>query len=176
MGILKLISRNFGKNSRTRLPADLVPFPHDCRGTLQHDGSLCTGCQTCGYVCSPSAITFDTRDPASIVWQYFAEQCSFCDRCVQYCPTHALSFIPESPIVTGDRSLHRQEYQVVYQPCARCGRPIIPIPELALVRLYENRLPVEIATLNKLCEKCRSRAASERIKDGQTGKKTEVKE
>jgi hypothetical protein len=34
-----------------------------------------------------------------------------------------------------------------------------------LVRLYGNRLPEEIATLNKLCEKCRSRAASERIKD-----------
>jgi len=175
MGILNLISRNFGKKSRTRLPADDVPYPLGYRGTLQHDNSLCTGCQTCGYVCSPSAITFDTSDPASIGWNYFAEQCSFCDRCVQYCPTHAISFIAESPIITGDRSLHRLADRVYYQPCARCGRPIIPMPVPVLALLYGNRLPEEIATLNKLCEKCRSRKASERIKEGQTGKKAEVK-
>jgi hypothetical protein len=50
----------------------------------------------------------------------------------------------------------------------------MPVPALTL--LYGNRLPEEIATLNKLCEKCRSRKASERIKDGQTGNTVEVKE
>jgi len=176
MGILNLVFRNFGRNSRTRLPADLVPYPEGYRGTLTHDGGLCTGCQTCGYVCSPSAITFDTSDPAFIAWQYFAEQCSFCGRCVEYCPTHAISFIAESPIVTGDRSLHRLANRVYYQPCARCGRPIIPIPVQALVRLYREQLPEEIKALNQLCEKCRSREASERIKEGQTGIKVKVKE
>ena len=176
MGILNLISENFRRKSRTRLPADVVPYPLGYRGTLQHDNSLCTGCQTCGYVCSPAAITFDTSDPVSIGWNYFAEQCSFCDRCVQYCPTHAISFVAKSPIVTGDRSLHRLADRVYYQPCTRCGRPIIPLPMLSLVRMYGAGLPDEIAALNKLCEKCRSRAASERIKNGQTGKKIEAEE
>ena len=176
MGILNLISRNIGRKSRTRLPDNAVPYPDGYRGTLQHDASLCTGCQTCGYVCSPSAITFDTSDPASIVWLYFAEQCSFCGRCVTFCPTYAISFLAESPIITGDRSLHRLADRVYYQPCARCGRPIIPMPLPVLALLYGNRLPEEIATLNNLCEKCRSRKASERIKDWQTGKKAEVKE
>ena len=176
MGILNLISRNFGRKSRARLPADAVPFPDGYRGTLQHDASLCTGCQTCGYVCSPSAITFDTRDSASITWQYFAEQCSFCGRCVEYCPTHAISFLAEAPLVSGDLSTYRLADQIYYQPCTRCGRPIIPIPAPVLALLYGSRLPEEIATLNKLCEKCRSRKASEHIKDGQTGKKVEVKE
>ena len=176
MGILNIIPRNFGRKSRTRLPADAVPFPDGYRGTLQHDDSLCTGCQTCGYVCSPSAITFDTSDPASIVWLYFAEQCSFCGRCATFCPTDAISFLADSPIITGDRSMHRLADRIYYQPCAHCGRPIIPIPVPVLALLYGNRLPEEIATLNKLCEKCRSRKASEHIKDAQTGKKVEVKE
>ena len=175
MRILNLISRNFGRKSRTRLPSEIVPCPDGYRGTLQHVGSLCTGCQTCGYVCSPSAITFDTSNPASIVWQYFAEQCSFCGRCVEYCPTHSLSFIEESPIVTGDRSLHRLADKVFYQPCARCRRPIIPIPTPVITQLYQDRLPEMIEGLNQLCEKCRSRTAGERIKEGLTGNKIEVK-
>jgi hypothetical protein len=47
---------------------------------------------------------------------------------------------------------------------------------LSLVSMYGSSLPDEITTMNRLCEKCRSRAASERIKNGQTGKKIEVEE
>ncbi len=176
MRILNLISRNFGRKSRTRLPAEVVPCPDGYRGTLQHVGSLCTGCRTCAYVCSPSAITLDTSDPASIVWLYFAERCSFCGRCAEYCPTNAISFIAESVIVTGDRSLHRLADQVFYRPCAHCDRPIIPMPATVLTHLYKDRLPEEIKELNRLCEECRSRRAGERIKEGQTGIKIEVKE
>jgi hypothetical protein len=82
----------------------------------------------------------------------------------------------ESPIVTGDRSLHRLADQVIYQPCVRCDRPIIPIPVPVLTHLYKDRLPEEIEALNRLCEECRSRKAGERIKEGQTGNKVEVKE
>ena len=174
MRILNLISRNFGKKSRTRLPAEVVPCPDGYRGTLQHVSSLCTGCQTCAYVCSPSAITFDTSDPGCIVWQYSAERCSYCGRCVEYCPTKAISFMAEPPIVTGDRSLHRLADKVFYQPCARCSRPIIPLPVPVITQMYQDRLPIEIKALNQLCEKCRSRTASEHIKEGLTGSKMEV--
>jgi formate hydrogenlyase subunit 6/NADH:ubiquinone oxidoreductase subunit I len=175
MRILNLISRNFGKTSRTRLPAEVVPCPDGYRGTLQHVSSLCTGCQACAYVCSPSAITFDTSDRASIVWQYSAERCSYCGRCVEYCPTKAISFMAEPPVVTGDRSLHRLVDKIFYQPCARCGRPIMPMPEPVLTQMYQDLLPKEIKVLNRLCEECRSRKAGERIKEGLTGMKTEAK-
>ena len=174
MGIINLISRNFGRKSRTRLPSNVVPYPQNYRGTLQYDVNLCTGCQTCGYVCSPSAITFETSDPASIEWKYFAERCAFCGRCVQFCPTQAITFNAEMHIVTGDRSLHYLSGKVYYQSCNRCGRPIIPLPTASLMRLYKDRLPEQIAILNGLCEKCRSWTASEHIKYGETGKNTAV--
>ncbi|HEX2979269.1 MAG TPA: 4Fe-4S dicluster domain-containing protein [Anaerolineaceae bacterium] len=176
MGILDVISRNMGSKSRTRLAVDVVPYPKDYRGTLQHEASLCVGCQTCAYVCSPSAITFDTSEPTSIVWQYFTEQCTFCGRCVQYCPTHALTFDAQSPVVTGDRSLHHLADRVQYHPCARCGRPIVPLPVPVLARLYGDGMQFQIEKLNQLCERCRSRLAGERIKAGQTGKNVEATE
>lgn len=173
MRILKIISRNFGKKSRTRLPTEVVPCPDGYRGTLQHVSRLCTGCQTCAYVCSPSAITFDTTDPASIVWQYCAKRCCYCGRCVEYCPTKAISFMAEPPVVTGDRSLHHLADKISYQPCARCGRPIMPMPEPVLTQLYQDCLPIEIKALNRLCEKCRSMTVVEHLKEGLTGIKRE---
>lgn len=175
MNILNVLSNNFGKKPRTRQPDDVVPCPEGYRGTLKHDGTLCTGCQSCAYVCSPSAITFDKGDPTFIIWQYNAEQCSFCARCVQYCPTHALSIIPETPVVTGDRSKHHLADKVYYKPCERCGRPIIPIPAPTLAILYQDHLTQEIEELNRLCDKCRSRRTSERIKEAHTGKKAGAK-
>jgi len=84
---------------------------------------------------SPAAITFDTSDPASIGWNYFAEQCSFCDRCVQYCPTHAISFVAKSPIVTGDRSLHRLADRI-YISLARLRATAYPLAHVKLVSMY----------------------------------------
>jgi len=76
----------------------------------------------------------------------------------------------EMPVVTGDRSLHYLSGRVYYQPCNRCGRPIIPLPTASLMRLYKDRLPEQIAILNGLCEKCRSWKTSEHIKDGKRAK------
>jgi len=72
--------------------------------------------------------------------------------------------------------MHRLVDQVYYQPCTRCGRPIIPIPVPVLALLYGSRLPEEIATLNRLCEKCRSRKQVNISKMGKPAKKLEAKE
>jgi hydrogenase-4 component H len=172
MGILNLIFRNGGRKPRTRLWAEVVPCPDGYRGTLQHAGCLCTGCQTCAYVCSPSAIRFDTSDPAFIIWRYSAEHCSYCGRCVEYCPTKAISFTPEPPAVSADRTLRHLADKIRYQPCARCGQPLIPLPNPVLTRLYQDCLPDKIERLNQLCEKCRSRTAGEQIKEALTGVRT----
>jgi hypothetical protein len=47
------------------------------------------------------------------------------------------------------------------------------MPDPVLTQLYQGRLPEKIEALNRLCEKCRSRTAVERIKEGLTGIKTE---
>jgi hypothetical protein len=49
------------------------------------------------------------------------------------------------------------------------------MPATVLTHLYKDRLPEEIEALNRLCEECRSRRAGERIKEGQTGNRMEVK-
>jgi hydrogenase-4 component H len=164
MGIFSALLHNLSRGARTRRPADVVPSPAGFRGLLQHDLALCTGCQTCAYVCSPAAITFTEESGCAITWRYFAEQCTFCGRCVTYCPTHALQFTETSPVVTQDREQHRIAHTVAYQPCERCGRPVIPLPEFYLRQQYGDPLPPEVLALRGLCESCRRRLASERLR------------
>ena len=169
MGILRIISHNIGREVRTRKPDDLVPYPADFRGRLLHDPDRCVGCEICAYVCSPSAITFAGSTERTIAWEYFAEQCTFCGRCVDFCPSDALSFAREAPVVTGDRTEHRIVHHVPYQTCARCGKPVLPMPEEMLAQYYGGVLPSEVADMSHLCDVCRRRVMGERIKRSFTG-------
>jgi hydrogenase-4 component H len=168
MGIFSILSRNSTRGARTRRPDDRVAFPGGFRGAIVHDAARCTACQTCAYVCSPGAITFGTANPDHVEWRYFAGQCTFCGRCVEYCPTRCLIFEGAMPPVTGDPALHRTAHQVVYQPCTRCGRPVIPLPLRTLQELYGGSVPEEIAAHRGLCERCRRKAAALRL-TGLTG-------
>lgn len=164
MSIFSILSRNSAHASRTRRPDDPVPCPAGFRGMITHDAARCTGCRTCAYVCSPSAIAFGETDPRSLEWTYFAGQCTFCGRCVEYCPTRCLGFEDSTPPVTGDQAAHRVSHRVFYQPCARCGRPIIPLPRPTLQTLYGDAVPDGIVAQHKLCERCRGKAAAGRLK------------
>jgi len=163
MGILSILSRNSARGSRTRRPDDRVPCPAGYRGMITHDATRCTACRTCAYVCSPGAIAFDAADPRFVEWAYFAGQCTFCGRCVEYCPTRCLGFEDAMPPVTGDPSVHRTTHQVVYQPCTRCGQPVIPLPLQTLQALYEGSVPEGIAAQQGLCQRCRQRATALRL-------------
>ena len=171
MGIWRILSRNAAREPRTRLPSAEVPFPEGLRGALRHKPARCTGCQVCAYTCAPAAITFHASDPGSITWSYFAGQCSFCGRCVEYCPTEALDFAPDAPPVTGDPSEHRVAHLVVFPPCPRCGRPVPPIPATLLVRLYGEPLPRGIQSRQGLCERCRGRATAEGLRAQASGRR-----
>ena len=164
MRIWRLLSRNAVRGSRTRLPADDVPCPEGFRGALRHNLEQCTGCQVCAYVCSPPAITFEASDQGSILWNYFAGQCTFCGRCVEYCPTGALTLDEKAPPVAADRSEYFLAHRVVFPACPRCGRPVPPMPAGLLVRLYGDPLPREIRDRQALCERCRGRASAEGMK------------
>lgn len=169
MGILDIVWRNFGRSARTQSPTDMAPTPSPFRGLIEQDASLCTGCKACASVCSPKAISFDEERETGITWKFFAGQCSFCGLCVQYCPTHAITNRGKLPPVTGDQSQLRVSHEILYQPCAGCGRPIIPIPEEALARVYGTALSDMEAEQRSLCQECRRKAASRHIHDAFLG-------
>jgi hydrogenase-4 component H len=165
MGILEIVWRNFGHRARTRRPDDMPPRPSPFRGLIEQDASLCTGCRTCAYVCSPKAISFAEQHETGITWNFFAGQCSFCGLCVQCCPTHAITNRGKLPPVTGDQSLLKVAHEILYHPCTSCGKPIIPIPEEALEQVYGGALTDLEVEQSTLCQECRRKAASRRLHD-----------
>lgn len=164
MGILSIIWRNLTRRARTRRPDDMVPRPAGFRGVIEHDTPLCTGCGTCVYVCAPHAITLEKQGDFAAVWKFFAGQCAFCGLCVQYCPTHAITNRGKLPPVTGDQSQLRVAHEVVYQPCVRCGRPVMPLPSTVLQQLY-GEVTEDVKVAQQLCDECRRKAASRHLLD-----------
>lgn len=169
MRILDVLLANTAKASRSRSPADLVAFPSGFRGELDHQAGLCVGCSTCSYVCSPGAIRIDCL-PEHIVWQYMAVQCTFCGKCVEYCPTKALSFQQQSPAnQVGSETAFTAKHGMAYHNCRRCGERIVPLPVPTLERLYGSALPEDLLGMMQLCEKCRNRTTVERMKGSLCG-------
>ncbi len=168
MNIWNLISRNFGQKAHTRPPQDSLPYPPAFRGDLLHDAALCTSCGTCAYVCSPGAIEVEHTNTVAADWVYQIMQCTFCGRCVEYCPTHALSFDPQ-PRQYVLRELSTLHHRIGYQPCPRCGDPVIPLPKATLMETYNGTVPAGLEQLNLLCARCRKKVYSEAIKRGFTG-------
>jgi hydrogenase-4 component H len=176
MGILGVLWRNALNRARTRTVADVVPTPVGFRGMIEHDASLCTGCRACAFVCAPKAISFDTRDGASIAWKFFAGQCSYCGLCVQYCPTHAITNRGKLPPVTGDASVLRVVHQLDSRPCSGCGRPVVPLPEAVLRELYAGEVTESVREQQTLCDACRRRSTGTALRDALLGPDTKRKE
>ncbi len=164
MGILSVVWRNLTRRVRTRQPDDMVPRPERFRGVIEHETSLCTGCGACAYVCAPRAITCEEKGDSAVTWKFFAGQCSFCGLCVQYCPTHAITNRGKLPPVTGDQSLLRVAHEVPYRPCARCGRPVMPLPNAVLQQIY-GRVAENAEAEQRLCDACRRKAAGRHLRD-----------
>jgi hydrogenase-4 component H len=164
MNILTVLSQNFGRGSRTRKPADAVPYPDGFRGPIHHAEDLCIACGACAYACSPSAIKLDESNPEAVVWKYTEDRCTFCGFCVQYCPTQALSFEAVSPQPLSERSQHYLTHSIALQPCRECGQPMRLIPEVVLKRIYGDPIPEDIVQAQGLCERCRQRATGSRFK------------
>lgn len=167
MDIWTRITRNIFQKAHTRRPEAAVPYPDGFRGELLHETNLCTACGACAYVCSPSAIFLDKSSGDHATWQYQPLKCTFCGRCVEYCPTHALSFDQRLPRPL--LAMPRSEHAIPYQPCSRCGEPVIPLPREVLEEKYGRPVPPEIETLNRMCERCRKKVHGASIKRGFTG-------
>ncbi len=170
MGILKVLFANSGKASRALSPEKLVDFPIGFKGELDHVTSLCVGCGTCEYVCSPGAINVEMEEGSHFNWVYQPVQCTFCGKCVEYCPTNALS-LHQSAM---ENHIGRKEALVIshfvaYQKCENCGEPVIPLPIPTLEELYQGNLPKDLVSMMHLCDKCRNRATVKRMKSSLRG-------
>ncbi|HML22457.1 MAG TPA: 4Fe-4S binding protein [Aggregatilinea sp.] len=171
MSIFQTLLHNSRSKALTHHPDDRVEPPNRYRGQVVQDASLCVGCTTCAYVCSPSAITFEDQVGDHVAWQYDAGRCTFCGRCVAFCPTHALSSVPQPTPLATTRDEQLTVHHIQYQACADCGKPIIPLP-LAALDTFSLPLQTAIAERVHLCEACRKRAASETVKRSFLGEKT----
>jgi formate hydrogenlyase subunit 6/NADH:ubiquinone oxidoreductase subunit I len=166
MGIFSILSRNSAQGSRTRQPEDRVPVPGRFRGAITHAASHCIGCGTCAYVCSPSAITIGQVEGRPAEWRYFSGQCTFCGRCVEYCPTLCLGFEETVVPVTLDLATQRVSHRVEQQACPRCGQPTIPLPLATLQSLHGGELPEDLLLQQRLCERCRGKISAQRLHSG----------
>lgn len=169
MNIFKILTQNLGGGSRTLAPADAVEYPAGFRGVLHHQTELCTACGTCAYTCSPSAIVPDRSDERFVVWRYFEDRCTFCGLCVDYCPTGALSFEARAPEVVQERAQHYISHQIDMEPCPGCGQLFKPLPPPALERLYDHQPAEDVASMARICDKCRRQATSRRFKQALSG-------
>jgi formate hydrogenlyase subunit 6/NADH:ubiquinone oxidoreductase subunit I len=139
---------------------------------LCHDAEICLGCGICAYVCSPRAICLESRDEGFILWKFLAGRCSFCGYCAQHCPAKAIRLESKEPIVAEEQSQNPVEHKVIPKTCPRCGRPIRPLSEKMLKKIYPGDLPEAALEGLYLCEECRRKATVGRIRDAYIGKGT----
>jgi len=153
---LKVISGNLTSDRATVPLPQSVPTPDQFRGPVQMDTHKCIGCGMCSYVCVSNAILGADQENKSYAWSYEPGRCTFCGRCLERCPVHAISMDPaplepyEHP---GERTVH---HVVEFGHCPECGEPVRTAHEDLLKRAFDN-LTEETRELVRLCERCRRR-------------------
>lgn len=161
MGIFHLIGANVMSEPVTLRYPERVPTPEHYRGLVQIESHHCVGCATCAYVCVSSAIIVD-QHISDFVWQYDPAKCTFCGRCVEVCPTQALTMQRERPPIYH----HPQEllicHQIDYPLCEECGQPVRLANERVLMRAFDE-VSEQIRQRIRLCERCRQRHEKETL-------------
>lgn len=169
MSMIKTVLANLFAPDRSRNPGDRVPAPPILRGLLVHDAALCTGCGTCAHVCAPGAITVDPEGTTAISWNWFSGACSYCGLCEIWCPSRAIALeaAPPSSADHGHEVRLRDVTPLV--ACPRCGRAHVPLPESMQADMLRGSLEGTAAAEKDLCEDCRRRMSSTRIRDAFVG-------
>lgn len=167
MRLLRTVLANLFAPSRTRAPNDPPPVPSALRGRLVHVADLCTGCGTCAHVCAPHAIDVTRLDDgAPKAWTWFSGACSYCGLCSIWCPTRAISVVAEPQGAAGRGEQLRLEDPVSHRVCGRCGRLHVPLPEPLQAEALRGDLVGTAFEERDLCEDCRRRMTSERMRGG----------
>lgn len=162
--ILKLIAGNVMNDKATvRLP-NSVPTPDLFRGAVTMDTKMCIGCGMCAYVCVSNAVTGSDQGN-TYAWDYEPGRCTFCARCVDRCPGHALHMdTAQVPCYArpGELSAH---HTVTFQSCTECGEPVRLASDELLKRAFDH-VKDETRELVRLCERCRRRRLQRNMMPG----------
>lgn len=154
MNIFQVMANNLRRGPVTLRYPDRVALPKGWRGRVRLDPAHCTGCATCAYVCTSSAIGVRI-DGNAYAWDYDPGACTFCGRCVDSCPTRALSMEVERPPVYMQTGALRQSYRMAFPLCPACGRPAHPVNEALLRRAFDE-IGEAVQVWSRLCDRCRS--------------------
>ena len=169
MSMFATVLANLFAAGRTRAPDDQPPVPPALRGHLAHDPSLCTGCGTCAHVCAPKAIVMTGTADRDLAWTWFSGACSYCGLCRIWCPTRAIDLLDEVPDTAERGGEMRLADPVVRHACSRCGRPHTPLAVEIQAEMLGGPLAGTALDEKDLCEDCRRRMSSERIRDAFMG-------
>ena len=153
--ILKMIAGNVADERATVALPGSVPTPVLFRGAVSMNTEKCIGCGICSYVCVSNAI-LGADQGKTYDWSYEPGRCTFCGRCMERCPAHALSMEPgalpsyEHP---GERS---KQCVVEFRACPECGDPVRFASDEFLKQAFDY-VKDETRALVHLCPRCRRR-------------------
>jgi formate hydrogenlyase subunit 6/NADH:ubiquinone oxidoreductase subunit I len=153
--ILKMIAGNMVTDTATvRLPGS-VPTPALFRGAVTMNTEKCLACGMCSYVCVSNAIT-GSEQAKAYAWAYEPGRCTFCARCVERCPGHALSMAPDALTCYQHPGELNMKHLVEFRSCSECGAPVRFASDDFLKRAFDH-VKDETRELVRLCERCRRR-------------------
>lgn len=121
----------------------------------------CIGCRACATVCPKALVTLSDTDHRRTVW--FAAVCrEDCTRCVEACPTEAISL----PTITGAVSGEGTRLDFELRACAACGAPVATPEMLEWLRAAippEVQTDVEGTQWLELCPRCRQKLEAQQV-------------
>lgn len=153
--ILRIIAANLtGPRATVPLPGS-VPAPPAFRGAVTMNPEKCIGCGMCSYVCVSNAITGSDQGK-TYAWAYDPGRCTFCARCFDRCPVHAIGMEPEALLSYERQGERNVVHTVQFKECPECGEPVRNASEEFLRQAFDH-IKDETYELVRLCERCRRR-------------------
>jgi len=164
MNILRVIFNNLVHKPITLRFPERAPLPEKFRGLVQIDTDKCIGCGICAYVCVDSAIKVTDHDD-DYEWAYDPGFCTFCERCVQFCPVSALTMEAKPAPAYTRRDELQQIHHMTYPVCPECGQPAHAVSDVLLSQAF-SKVTDEFREWVHLCDRCRRRRYQKMLKDG----------
>jgi hydrogenase-4 component H len=103
-------------------PHQPSPAPPGFRGRPIFNAAKCIGCAGCANNCPAREILVHDICQEIRVIQYLGRRCTYCGRCADVCPEHAISMSAEYENATNDITDMHQRLELFMGTCQRCGR------------------------------------------------------
>jgi len=145
--VTKALNDKFEGSLKKRVSAGNVPI-----GTLELDGSQCTGCNLCATECPTGALTVTSDEEGIYQLLFQHDLCVACARCVEVCPEQCLELerILELDKLNSTKVLFKDSIA----RCRECGSIIGP---RAMVDRLEAKLLAggSLTSQLQLCTRCK---------------------